>query len=500
MSHLDAKPLAERAPDAAPEPPAPLDHSSIRAIMVGILLAMFLSALEQTIVAPALPTIGRMLGDVENLSWVVTAYLLANTAVTPLFGKLSDIYGRRRMMLAAIVIFLAGSVACALAPNMPALIAGRALQGIGGGGILPLAHIIIGDMVSPLERARYQSYTSIMFLAASIAGPVLGGVLTDYLHWTMIFWINLPLGLAALWMTDRALKKLPRHDRPHSLDVVGAGLMVAAALALMLAMTWGGTRYPWLSAPILGLLAAAVVLWAAFVLRLLHAPEPFVPLDVLREPIIGAVTAAGFFSVGVVIGLSIFLPLYFELVLGFSPSGSGTGLIVFLAAATVGSFAAGRLMAVTARYKRVPIAGLALGLIMLVAFALKPAGLSLLEVCVLLSIGGAGLGVMYPVTTTIVQNTVRPQALGTATGSLNFARQLGGTIIVAAFGTILLGGFDAGGHGLTLDLLRGAQGSADFAALFRVIFAAGAGLLALGLIAVAVIEERPLRGPNRKTR
>ena len=187
--------------------------------MVGILLAMFLSALEQTIVAPALPTIGRALGDVENLSWVVTAYLLANTAATPLFGKLSDIHGRRRMMLIAIVVFLAGSVACALAPNMPSLIAARALQGIGGGGILPIAHTIIGDMVSPRERPRYTSYTSIMFMAASIAGPVLGGVLTDYVHWTMIFWINLPMGLLALWMTDRALKKLPRHDRKHHLDV-----------------------------------------------------------------------------------------------------------------------------------------------------------------------------------------------------------------------------------------------------------------------------------------
>ena len=223
---------------------APLDHAAIIAIMMGIMLAMFLSALEQTIVAPALPTIGRVLGDVENLSWVVTAYLLANVVATPLFGKLSDIHGRRRMMLVAIVIFIAGSAACALAPNMPALIASRALQGIGGGGILPIAHTIIGDMVSPRERPRYQSYTAIMFMAASIVGPVIGGVLTDYVHWTMIFWINLPMGLLALWMTDRALKKLPRHDRPHKLDVPGALLMVLAALALMLAMTWGGTRYP----------------------------------------------------------------------------------------------------------------------------------------------------------------------------------------------------------------------------------------------------------------
>jgi len=318
----------------------------------------------------------------------------------------------------------------------------------------------------------------------------------------MIFWINLPLGLAALWMTDRALKKLPRNDRPHKLDVLGASLMVFAALALMLAMTWGGTRYGWMSWPILGLLFGAAALWLLFLLRIAAAPEPFIPLAVLREPLVGAVTAAGFFSVGVIIGMSIFLPLYFELVLGFSPSGSGTALIVFLAGATIGSFAAGRLMNRTARYKRVPIGGLVLGIVMLVAFAIKPAGLTLLEVSVLLSIGGAGLGVMYPVTTTLVQNTVKPQQLGTATGALNFARQLGGAIIVAAFGTILLGGIDIGGqglggHGLTLEMLRGGTGTAgaDMASVFRWMFAAGAGFLALGLVAVLAIEERPLRGP-----
>src|SRR5436190_6495801 len=389
--------------DAAPntqQNSAPLDHAAIRAIMLGIMLAMFLSALEQTIVAPALATIGRTLGDVENLSWVVTAYLLANTVATPLFGKLSDIHGRRRMMLVAIIIFIVGSIACALAPNMPALIASRALQGIGGGGILPIAHTIIGDMVTPRERPRYQSYTSIMFMAASIIGPVVGGVLTDYVHWTMIFWINLPMGLLALWMTDRALKKLPRHDRPHKLDVLGALLMVCAALALMLALTWGGqtrggTHYGWGSAPILGLLAAAVVLWLLFAWRMARAPEPFIPLAVLRAPILAATTAAGFFSVGVIIGLTIFMPVYFELVLGFSPSGSGTALIVFLAAATIGSFFAGRLMIQLTHYKLVPAGGLVLGIVMMVIFAWRPGGLSLLEVCGLLTIGCAGLGVIY---------------------------------------------------------------------------------------------------------
>jgi EmrB/QacA subfamily drug resistance transporter len=492
-------PAAPAAP-AAPEPAAaaPLGHAKIRAIMMGILLAMFLSALEQTIVAPALPTMGRVFGDVENLSWVVTAYLLACTAMTPLFGKLSDIYGRRRMMLVAIVIFLAGSAACALAPSMGALIAARALQGIGGGGILPLAHTIIGDMVTPRERARYQAYTSIMFMIASIAGPVLGGVLTDHVHWTMIFWINLPLGIAALWMTDRALRALPRHDRRHRLDLLGAALMIFAALSLMLAMSWGGTRYGWGSWPILSLLAGSCALWLSFSLRVATAPEPFIPLAILREPIVTAVAIAGFFSVGVIIALSIFLPLYFELVLGFTPSGSGTALIVFLAAATAGSYLAGRLMLRFARYKWVPLGGIALGIVMLAVMAAKPAGLSLAAVCVLLAIGGTGLGVMYPVTTTIVQNAVAPYQLGTATGTLNFARQLGGTIIVAAFGAIVLGGIDTGGHGLTLDMLRGAgRAGADLAILFGLLFGAGAAFLALGLVAMLLVEERPLRGPRQ---
>jgi EmrB/QacA subfamily drug resistance transporter len=490
-----------RAMHAPEKPQPPLDHAAIRAIMVGILLAMFLSALEQTIVAPALPTIGRTLQDVDNLSWVVTAYLLACTTMTPLFGKLSDIHGRRVMMLVSVVIFLVGSVACALAPSMPWLIAARALQGIGGGGILPIAHTIIGDMVSPRERARYQAYTSVMFLAASIIGPVLGGVLTDYLHWTMIFWINLPIGLVALVMTDRALRKLPRHDRPHQLDVPGALLMVLAALALMLAMTWGGTRYPWTSVEVLGLVAGSLVLWVLFLLRLRTAAEPFIPTSIMREPLVLAINVAGFCSVGVVIGLVIYLPVYLELVLGLTPSGSGLALIVFLAAATLGSFTAGRLLTHMTHYKRVPMTGLVLGIGMLALFAARPAGLSLTEVALLLFLGGTGLGVMYPVTTTIIQNSVQPHQLGTATGALNFSRLLGGSLIVAVFGAIMLGGFSggAGGKGLTLEMLTGgaARGAADFAALFRMVFAAGAVFLAIGLLAMLLVEERPLRGPSR---
>ncbi|WP_237180151.1 MDR family MFS transporter [Rhodoplanes sp. Z2-YC6860] len=487
MPNPPAKPAATPAP-------APLDHGTIVQIMTGILLAMFLSALEQTIVAPALPTIGRSLGNVESLSWVVSAYLLTYTAATPLFGKLSDIYGRRLMLLLALAIFIVGSAACALAPNMPALIVARALQGIGGGGILPIAHTVIGDMVAPRERARYQSYTAVMFMMASVLGPLLGGVLTDHFHWTLIFWINLPMGALALWMTDRALRKLPRHDRPHTLDVLGALLMMLAALPLMLAMSWGGTHYPWSSAPILGLLFASVAFWVLFGLRVARAPEPFIPLSILREPTVCATSIAGFFSVGVFLGLTVFLPVYFELVLGFSPSGSGIVLIVWLAAITAGSFVASRLITMTPRYKRVPLGGLVIGIVMLALLAAFPARLSLLEASVLLGVGGAGMGVMYPITTTIVQNTVAPHQLGIATGALNFMRQLGGTITVAAFGAIVLGGVDIGGKGLTLDMLRGGTlAGADFAVVFGWLFAAGTVLLVAAFIAVLMIEEKPLR-------
>ena len=197
----------------------PLDHAEIRTIVLGILLAMLLGALDQTIIATALPTIGRELADVENLSWVVTAYLLTTTAVTPLYGKLSDIHGRRAMLLVAISIFAAASAACALAPNMTVLVLARALQGLGGGGLLSLAQTIVGDVVPPLERGRYQGYIGVVFAAASIGGPVIGGFFAEHLHWSLIFWINLPIGLVAFLMTNRVLKRLPRHERPHRLDV-----------------------------------------------------------------------------------------------------------------------------------------------------------------------------------------------------------------------------------------------------------------------------------------
>jgi EmrB/QacA subfamily drug resistance transporter len=475
---------------------APVDQATVRVIIVGIMLAMFLSALEQTIVAPALPTIGRSLSDVENLSWVVTAYLLSTTLATTLFGKLSDIYGRRALMLISISVFVLGSIACALAPTLWLLVAARTLQGLGGGGILPLAQTVIADILSPRERPLVQSYSSVMFMSASILGPVLGGFLTDYVHWSMIFWINLPLGVAALLMTNRALKRLPRHERPHRLDMVGAALMVGAAIALLMALSWGGIRYTWGSPQVLGLVGVSVLLWMLFVWRLMTAPEPFIPLSMVREPVVGAIVVAGFFGIGTIIGLSIFMPLYIELVLGQSASAAGVVLIAFMCGATIGSLLAGRLLSRLHRYKRVPMVGLPLGIAMLTIFAIWPDRFSVAGVAALLLFGGVGMGTMYPTTTVLIQNAVLPHQLGTATGTLNFFRQLGGALVVAVFGAIVLGGFDIHASGtLVLQKLSAAGGAADFALAFRWVFITGAGFLGAAFLAVLCIVERPLRGP-----
>ncbi|HET9175250.1 MAG TPA: MFS transporter, partial [Pseudolabrys sp.] len=241
-----------------------MSHPEVRAIVLGIMLAMFLGALDQTIVATALPTIGRHFGNLEDLSWVVTAYLLTGTAVTPLYGKLADIHGRRVVMLTAIVIFVTGSVACALAPTMSALVLARAFQGLGGGGLMALAQTIIADIVSPRERGRYQGYIGAVFATSSVGGPVLGGFLTEHIDWSLIFWINLPLGLCALGMTSNVLRRVPYHPRKHKLDVVGALLMMAASVALLFALTWGGRRFEWISPQIGGLLFGSAALWGLF--------------------------------------------------------------------------------------------------------------------------------------------------------------------------------------------------------------------------------------------
>src|SRR5215469_16206145 len=238
--------------------------AALREIIVGILIAMFLAALDQTIVAPALPTIGSSLGNAEYLSWIVTAYLLTATAVTPLYGKLADLRGRRPVIFGAIGIFVSGSIISALAQSMLMLVIGRAIQGVGGGGLGALAMTVIGDVVAPRERGQYQGYISGMWGIASLAGPIAGGFLTHKLHWSMIFWINLPLAALAIAVLNSPLKKLPTTRGHNRLDLLGAGLVILATTALMLALTWGGSRYAWASPQILGLTAVSLVFWVLF--------------------------------------------------------------------------------------------------------------------------------------------------------------------------------------------------------------------------------------------
>ena len=418
---------AQRPADAAHDllvRPA-FDHRAALTIVLGTLLSLFLAALDQTIVATALPSIARTLGDAENMAWVVTAYLLAATAVTPLYGKLSDIHGRRTMMLIGIGVYAAGSLISALALNMLALIAGRAVQGLGGGGLMSLTQTIVGDVAPPRERPRFQAYTSSVFLFSTVGGPVVGGLVTEYLHWSLIFWLNLPLCAIAFLLSFFVLRRLPRHERPHALDIAGAVLMVGAALALMLALTWGGRRYPWASPQIVALFAGSAVLWALFAWRVSRAAEPFIPLSVLRDKVVLLGTGASFFAVGIMIALTIFLPLYMQLALGLSVVGSGMAIIALQGAATLTSIGGGRLIARIVRYKLVPAAGLALAIAALVPLIVEPAGLPVWAVIALIALIGLGMGPMFPFTIVVVQNAVAMSHLGIATGTMNFFRNLG---------------------------------------------------------------------------
>jgi MFS family permease len=294
-------------------------------------------------------------------------------------------------------------------------------------------------------------------------------------------------------MTARALRQLPRHDRPHRLDLPGVAFMVAASIALLLALDWGGTHYRWLSWQIMALFAGSAGLWALFAGRLLTAREPFIPLAILRDRVTGTITCAAFFSIGTIIGITIFTPLYCQMVLGASASVSGFALIAYMAGATIGSLVAGRSFARLTHYLRVPIIGLAVAIVALAVLAWQAGGLSLGAFSALLGVLGLAMGPMYPTSTIVMQNAVRLHHLGTATGVVNFFRLLGGAIIVAAFGAIVLGA--AGDRTGVVTPEKLAAGHADFVAAFRLVFVAAAVFLAIALVCLFALEERPLQGP-----
>jgi MFS family permease len=349
-------------------------------------------------------------------------------------------------------------------------------------------------VASPRDRPRYQAYTSSTFIVSTVGGPIVGGFIAEHLHWSWIFWLNLPLCALAFLLTHNVLQRLPRHDHPHQLDVLGAILMAGAAIALMLALTWGGRRYAWLSPPILALFAASALLWASFGWRVMTAKEPFIPLAVLRDGAMRVGTGSAFFAIGMVIALTIVLPLYAQLALGLSVSESALTIVALQGAATVSSISGGRLLVRFTHYKRVPVVGLLLSIAALVPLALEPTGLSSAAALGLIALAGFGVGPTFPFTIVVVQNAVALHQLGVATGTMNFFRALGSTFIVAAFGAIVLAGAP-----MTRGISAGAVlAGTDAADAFRWVFAAAIACLVIALACILALEERPLRGSSRQ--
>jgi EmrB/QacA subfamily drug resistance transporter len=478
---------------------APLTHRETRLIVLGVLLPLFMGSLDNTILASALPTIGHDLGEVRGLPWLITIYLLAATASMPLYGKLADIHGRVPALRIAIVIYIAGSLTCALAPSMLVLILGRALHGLGGAGLSSVAVIVLGDIAAPKERGRYYTYFSITYTTAGACGPALGGFIADHLHWSMIFWLNIPLGLMALAVTSTLLRRLPRHERPHRLDVIGAVLIATASVSFMLALNLGGKTYPWLSVEIALLFAIALAVGTGFVRRMITAPEPLIPISILTNPIVRWAVIANALGWGSIIALNIFLPMYLQSVIGLSPTSAGLSLMVLMVSLNSAAGVAGQLLGRVRHYKLLPMTAFVFAIAAVMALALWADRMTPLWFEALLFTIGVGFGPMPSMTAVAMQNVVARHQLGIAIGTMNFSRNLFTTILVALLGAIVLAATSSlapssGGHfggPLSADAMSAAHA---FSYVFYVIAASQV----ISFMALILIEEKPLRAGNEE--
>ncbi|MGH2584055.1 MAG: MDR family MFS transporter [Dehalococcoidia bacterium] len=429
--------MTSAAPARRPESGgAPLTQTQILIIFGALMLGMLLAALDQTIVSTALPTIVGELGGLDQLSWVVTAYLLTSTASAPLYGKISDLYGRKVVFQFAIVVYLVGSVLAGLSQSMAQLIAFRALQGVGGGGLMVMSQTIIADIVSPRERGRYQGFTGAVFAFSSVAGPLLGGFFVDQVTWRWIFYINLPLGIAALIVTTMALR-LPYRRVQHAVDYLGSALLVGAVTCILLVTVWGGEQYAWTSPEIIGLGIASAVLLVGFLWQEQRASEPVLPLRLFRNRIFSVASITGFVVGVAMFGAIVFLPLYLQVVKGASPTRSGLLLTPLMLGILTTSIASGQLISRTGRYRIFPIIGTALVVTGMLLLSRLASDTPQLVVSLYMLVVGAGIGMVMQVLVIAVQNAVEDRDLGVATSSANFFRSLGGSFGTALFGAIL---------------------------------------------------------------
>jgi EmrB/QacA subfamily drug resistance transporter len=488
-------------------------RTSQRTILVafsGIMLATLLAALDQTIVATALPSIVTDLSGFEHLSWVVTAYLLTSTVTVPLYGKLSDLYGRRRLFVVAISVFIAGSALCGIAQSMSELIAFRALQGLGAGGLLPLSQAAIADLFSPRERGRYQGYVGAVWATAAVAGPLLGGTLTDAASWRWIFFINLPLGAIALAVVVRTMR-VRFEPREHRIDYAGAVVLSAAITGLLLACVWGGTTYPWGSPEVVGAAGAGALLLAAFVVLERRVSEPLLPLELFRQRTFAISSGATLVIGAVLFGVTIYAPVYVQGVIGGSATNAGVVLIPLSFGWVLASFASGQIVARTGRYRWFPVLGSALVLLGTALLTTLGTDSTKLVASAFLLVIGLGMGSMFQTYVIATQNSVDVSRLGVATAALQFSRSMGGSIAVAALGTLLANRLAAelparlGAAAGRLDTNRLLQGSAHvppalldgtraaLGASLHWAFVAIVPLAAIGLVLSFFLPEHPLR-------
>ncbi|SCL17575.1 drug resistance transporter, EmrB/QacA subfamily [Micromonospora rhizosphaerae] len=413
-----------------------LHAGQIRLLMFGLMTGMLLAALDQTIVGTALPTIVGELGGINHYSWVVTAYLLASTASTPLYGKMADLYGRRPVFIFSIGTFLLGSLLAGLSQNMTQLIVTRGVQGLGAGGLMTLAFTIISDVVSPRERGRYQGLFGAVFGISSVAGPLVGGYFAET-NWRWIFYINVPLAILAIVVCYHVMRLIPFERREHAIDWLGAGLLVAGVSCLLLALSWGGNRYAWSSGVIIGLFVAGAVFGVLFVLQEARVPEPILPLRLFRQATFTLANLAGFVLGLVMFGSIIFIPLYLQIVKGASPTRSGLLMLPMMAGIIFTSVLTGRAMSQIGRYKWFPVTGSVVLLAGMLLFTRLHVETSLWVAFGFMVVIGVGLGLCMQSLILAVQNAVAPRDLGAGTSSATFFRSLGGSFGVAILGAVL---------------------------------------------------------------